>query len=57
MAKTKSEPQVNPLPNLGTFKRTSIFSGGKSMFQKGPTPKSFVSQTFRVTQHKGGGGK
>lgn len=57
MPKDKRETKINPLPTLSGLKRPSIFSGGKGMFQKGTAPKSFIPQTFRVTQHKGGGGK
>ena len=52
MASTKKET-AKKLPSLGFgFKKESAFSGGRARM-----PKSFVPPTFRITQHKGGGGK
>jgi len=52
MASGKKET-AKKLPPLGFgFKRPSLFSGGKAQ-----NPKSFIPPTFRITQHKGGGGK
>lgn len=48
--------KASPIPRMPSLNfgggRPSIFSGGKA--QHG---KSFVPPTFRITQHKGGGGK
>jgi len=48
-AKTSSIPK---LPSLNFGKKPSGFVG-----EKVPAPKNFIPPTFRVTQHKGGGGK
>ena len=45
------------MPSTGLPPRQSIFSS-QTRFGQGSTPhKSFIPPTFRVTQHKGGGGK
>jgi hypothetical protein len=52
MSKAKSA-SIPKLPSLNFGKKPLGFVGGA----KTPQPKSFVPITFRVTQHKGGGGK
>lgn len=51
-AQKESKSSIPKLPPMNFGKTPSMFSGGK-----GPAPKSFIPPTFRVTQHKGGGGK
>ena len=56
MANSKSEVKKDP-PHLGLPKSPSIFSGGKNMYGRVSSPKSFIPPPVRVTQNKGSGGK
>jgi len=56
MANSKKQELKEP-PHLGLPKMPSPFSGGKNMFGRGTSPKSFIPPPVRVTQNKGSGGK
>ncbi|MEK7470697.1 MAG: hypothetical protein AAB622_01705 [Patescibacteria group bacterium] len=56
MANSKTEIKKEP-PHLGLPKMPSIFSGGKNMYGRVSSPKSFIPPPVRVTQNKGSGGK
>lgn len=54
---TKTKESKDPLVKSSFSNQKPIFASPKNIFQKNIRLKNYIPKTFRITQHKVGGGK